>query len=92
MVILTLKSNIDYLNFGGANQDEMIGWIDGNGTNNLQLFDKKGSNVVDEYFYIRDNQIVCRQNLRIFKATTNKKSALNDCLFYLVSIPATHPS
>jgi len=81
---VTLKNNIEYFNFGGAHQDEMIGWIDGNGMENLQLIDAKGNNVIDEYFYTRENQLVCRQNLRIFKATTNKKIALNDCLFYVV--------
>lgn len=81
---ITLKSNIEYLNFGGAHQEEMIGWIDGHGIANLELLDKKGNNVVDEYFYARDNQLVCRHNLRIFKATENKQVALNDCLFYVV--------
>jgi len=81
---VTLKRNIEYFNFGGALQDEMIGWIDGNDIENLQLLDKKGRNVIDEYFYTRENQLVCRQNLRIFKATTNKKIALSDCLFYVV--------
>ncbi|MCW8833128.1 MAG: hypothetical protein OQK03_07415, partial [Colwellia sp.] len=82
---VTLKNNIEYFNFGGAHQDEMIGWIDGDGLKNLQLLDKKGNNVIDEYFYTRENQLVCKQNLRIFKATSNKKVALNDCLFYLVA-------
>lgn len=81
---VTLKNNIEYFNFGGANQGEMIGWIDGNGIENLQLLDKEGNNLINEYFYIRENQLVCRQNLRIFKATTNKQAALNDCLFYVV--------
>jgi len=81
---VTLKNNIEYFNFGGAHQDEMIGWIDGNGIENLQLIDAKDNNVIDEYFYTRENQLVCRQNLRIFKATTNKQVALNDCLFYVV--------
>ena len=84
---VTLKSNIECFNFGGANQDEMIGWIDGNGIENLQLLDKENNNLVNEYFYTRENQLVCRQNLRIFKATTNKQVALNDCLFYVVISP-----
>jgi hypothetical protein len=84
---VTLKSNIEYLNFGGAHQDEMIGWIDGNGIENLQLLDKNGNNLVNDYFYIRENHLACRQNLRIFKATNNAKAALNDCLFYVVAIP-----
>lgn len=81
---ITLKKNVDYFNFGGANQDEMIGWIDGNGLENLQLLNKHGGNVINEYFYTRENQLVCKQNLRLFKATTDKQIALNDCLFYVV--------
>jgi hypothetical protein len=80
---VTLKSNIEYFNFGGAHQDEMIGWVDGDGTNNLILLDKEGKNIIDKYFYARDNLLVCRHNLRIFKATTNKDVALSDCLFYV---------
>jgi len=81
---ITLKQNINCFNFGGANQDEMIGWIDGNGLENLHLLNKHGDNVINEYFYIRENQLVCKQNLRLFKATSDKKIALNDCLFYVV--------
>ena len=81
---VTLKQNIEYFNFGGANKGEMIGWIDGKGLENLNLLDKKGKNVINEYFYTRENQLVCKQNLRLFKATTDKIAALNDCLFYVV--------
>lgn len=81
---VTLKKNIDCFNFGGANQGEMIGWIDGNGLENLQLLNNHGCNVIDDYFYIRENQLVCKQNLRLFKATSDKEAALNDCLFYVV--------
>lgn len=81
---VTLKQNIDCFNFGGANQDEMIGWIDGNGLENLELINKHECNIIDEYFYIRENQLVCKQNLRLFKATSNKQIALDDCLFYVV--------
>ncbi|MGL1957785.1 MAG: succinylglutamate desuccinylase/aspartoacylase family protein [Colwellia sp.] len=81
---VTLKTNIEYLNFGSAHQDEMLGWIDGKGLDNLQLLDNNDIDVIDEYFYARENQLVCRQNLRIFKATINKHVAINDCLFYVV--------
>ena len=89
---ITLKKNIEYLNFGGAKKDEMIGWTDCNGTDNLQLFDKQGNNIVNEYFYTRENQLVSRQNLRIFKATSDRDVALNDCLFYLVIKAPSHAS
>lgn len=81
---VTLKQNIDYFNFGGANQGEMLGWIDGNGLDNLQLLNKHGVNDISEYFYTRENQLVCKQNLRLFKVTTDKQIALSDCLFYVV--------
>lgn len=62
----------------------MIGWIDGDGLKNLRLLNKHGCNVIDEYFYTCENQLVCKQNLRMFKATTDKQIALKDCLFYVV--------
>ena len=79
-----MKSNIECFNFGSAHQDEMLGWVDGNGLKNLKLMDKNGLNVLHEYFYIRENQLVCRCDLRLFKATRNKANAMNDCLFYIV--------
>jgi hypothetical protein len=81
---VTIKNTIEYFNFGGVYQDEMIGWIDGNGINNLQILNKQGHNVIDDYFYTRENLLVCKHNLRIFKATTSKQAALSDCLFYVV--------
>lgn len=85
---VTLKDNIECFNFGSAHRDEMLGWIDGNGLDNLQLIDNNGKNVLEEYFYVRENQLVCRHNLRLFKATTNKKTAISDCLFYVVKLPS----
>ncbi|KGJ87721.1 succinylglutamate desuccinylase/aspartoacylase domain-containing protein [Colwellia psychrerythraea] len=87
---VTLKDNIECFNFGSALQDEMLGWIDGNGLNSLQLIDKVGTDVLNEYFYARENQLVCRHNLRLFKATTNKNTAINDCLFYVVKLASTN--
>jgi len=83
---VTLKDNIECFNFGSAHQDEMLGWTDGQGLNNLQLFDNKGNDVLDMYFYTRENQLVCRHNIKLFKATTNKTIATKDCLFYLVKV------
>ncbi len=85
---ITLKDNIEYFNFGSAHQDEMLGWMSGRGLDNLKLLDNSNTNVIEEYFYARENQLVCKQNLRIFKATKNKKAAMNDCLFYVVKLSA----
>lgn len=83
---VTLKDNIECFNFGSAHQDEMLGWIDGKGLNNLQLVNKNGKDVLDDYFYTRENQLVSRHNIKLFKATTNKVIATKDCLFYLVKV------
>jgi hypothetical protein len=83
---ITLKSNIDYFNFGHIYEDEMIGWTDTNGLKNLELSDLRGKNIVDEYFYIRDNQLVCKHTYQLLKATTNINSAKEDCLFYVVKV------
>jgi len=88
---ITLKENIEYFNFGSAHQNEMLGWMSGNGLDNLQLLDNSNTNVIDEYFYARENQLVCKQNLRIFKATKNKSAAINDCLFYVVKLSTNKP-
>lgn len=64
----------------------MLDWIDGNGLANLQLIDKSGTDVLAEYFYTRENQLICRHNLRLFKATTHKNIVMNDCLFYVVKL------
>lgn len=81
---VTLKDNIECFNFGSAHQHEMLGWVDGEGLKNLKLIDNNGIDVLDEYFYIRENQLVCRYDLRLFKATSDKGKAMNDCLFYVV--------
>ena len=85
---VTLKNNIECFNFGSAHQDEMLGWLDVNGLDNLTLVDKSGKDVLHDYFYIRENQLVCRSNLRLFKATTHKDTAIKDCLFYVVKLPS----
>ncbi|WP_353518941.1 succinylglutamate desuccinylase/aspartoacylase family protein [Thalassotalea sp. SU-HH00458] len=81
---VTLLDNIEQFNYGGAHQGQMLGWLDSKGLKNLQLLNEDQENVIDEFFTLRDNQLVCATHLRIFKATTNEFIAKNDCLFYVV--------
>jgi hypothetical protein len=85
---VTLKNNIEQYNFGGAAQGQMLGWLDSNLLDNLQLFNSQNENVVDSYFAVRDNQLVCAMNLRIFMATTSENIAKMDYLFYVVKSPS----
>jgi len=84
---VTLKSNIEQFNYGSACQGQMLGWLDENGLDNLQLLDDAKENVIEEYFCTRDSQLVCAVHVRIFMATTIKNIAQNDCLFYVVKVP-----
>lgn len=81
---VTLLSKIEQFNFGGAHKGQMLGWLDEQGLSNLQLINENQENVITEYFSLRDNQLVCSTNLKIFMATPNEEIAKNDCLFYVV--------
>lgn len=82
---VTLLAKIEQFNFGGAHKGQMLGWLDENGLDNLQLINESHEDVISEYFTVRDNQLVCATNLRIFMATPSYKIAKNDCLFYVVN-------
>jgi len=82
---VTLLAKIEQFNFGGAHKGQILGWLDENGLNNLQLINENNVNVITEYFTVRDNQLVCATNLRIFMATPSYEIAKNDCLFYVVN-------
>ncbi|MEW6992260.1 succinylglutamate desuccinylase/aspartoacylase family protein [Colwelliaceae bacterium 6441] len=83
---VTLLTKIEQFNFGGAHKGQMLGWLDEHGLDNLQLINENNENVIAEYFTVRDNQLVCATNLRIFMATPNYEIAKNDCLFYVVHL------
>jgi len=81
---VTLKNNIEQYNFGGAQQGQMLGWLDSKLLDNLQLLNSQNENVLQHYFSVRSNQLICAINLRIFMATANKNTAKRDYLFYVV--------
>ena len=83
---VTLLSKIEQFNFGGAHKGQMLGWLDEHGLDNLQLINENQENVISDYFTVRDNQLVCATNLRIFMATPSFEIAQNDCLFYIVNL------
>ncbi len=86
---VTLISKIEQFNYGSAKQGQLLGWLDEHGLDNLQLINDVDENVIDEYFTVRDNQLVCKTNMRIFMATADKNIAVNDCLFYVVNLPSS---
>ncbi|MBA6289386.1 hypothetical protein [Colwellia sp. MB3u-4] len=47
--------------------------------------DDEKNNVIDDYFIAKENQLVCKQEMKIFMATLNKDLAMADGLFYIVN-------
>lgn len=81
---VTLCSKIEQFNFGGAKEGQLLGWLDEQGLENLELLNDSKENVIENYFTVRDSQLVCATNMQIFMATADRNIAMNDCLFYVV--------
>ena len=86
---VTLSAKIEQFNYGSARKGQMLGWLDEHGLSNLQLLNGAEENVIEQFFTLRDNQLVCATHLRIFMATAMHEIAVNDCLFYVVNMPNT---
>lgn len=82
---LVLKSYIEQFNFGDTCSGRTLGWVDGNGLDNLSLIDANGNNCIANYFCIEQNKLKSKVNMRLFMATGNLSIARNDCLCYIVA-------
>jgi hypothetical protein len=81
---VTLISSIEQTNFYGAKKGQSLGWLDALGLENFELINDEKINVIHDYFIAKDNQFICKQDMKIFMATSNKDIAKTDCLFYIV--------
>ncbi|EGG99081.1 DevC-like ABC transporter permease component [gamma proteobacterium IMCC2047] len=87
---LTLHSDVEHFNFGEAPANSVLGWLGPRGINCLTARDSMGSEHIEHYFEVHDNQLLTRQPLRLFMVTKNPSIALSDCLFYLVPVDDCH--
>ncbi|WP_371189111.1 succinylglutamate desuccinylase/aspartoacylase family protein [Thalassotalea maritima] len=82
---VTLIDHIEQHNFGIVYAEQMLGWVDHHGLDNLTLLDANGIEQINAYFHLRGNQLLPKRPIRIFMATRQADIARNDCLFYLVN-------
>lgn len=82
---VTLLSNIEQFNYGILRAEQMLGWVDQQGLDNLQIIDKQGNNCIGQYFTLRGNQLISKTDLNIFMATKIASIAKSDCLLYFVA-------
>ena len=85
---LTLPPTVEHLNFGVTIKNTLIGWINSDVASELSaLFSCRNSfdeSVLHELIYISGNQILARQDLKLFMITCDPVIAKMDCLLYAV--------
>ncbi|NMP32582.1 hypothetical protein HII17_13530 [Thalassotalea sp. M1531] len=80
---VTLRADIEEVNFINNINGMHIGWVDANGLSNLELEEPQLHGKISDYFAVQDGKLVGDADLRIFMATSRTDIALNDCLFYI---------
>lgn len=83
---VTFKENLDMFNYGGAQVGQLLGWLDRKGLDNLELVNEVNENVIDDYFYQRDNQLVVKKAFKLFLAHNDMNLIDRKCLFYVTAI------
>ncbi len=83
---LTLRHDIEQLNFGTTLADNNLGWLGPEGLRGLQVVDIDGIDHINEYFEVRDNELHARNKLHLFMVTKNLEIAVSDCLFYFCEV------
>lgn len=82
---VTLRQNIEQFNYGGCCEGLLLGWLDDNGLENLEMLNDQGVNVIETYFKIDENKLLCATNLKMFMASNQKDITRDNCLFYVVN-------
>ena len=87
---VTLRKNIEQFNYGGCCEGLLLGWLDDNGLENLEMLNDQGVNVIENYFRMDDNKLVCATSIKIFMASNQTDIVRLDCLFYVVNNVNNH--
>lgn len=81
---ISIRRDIEDLNFGITPAGTPLGWVDEYGLQNIEIEGEHANAMPEDYFEIKHNQLVTSKDMRIFMATTKRKVAVHDCLFYLI--------
>jgi len=80
----TVARDVDRHNFELLPAGTPIGWIAPNVERPLVALDDTRNDVAKDFFTVRDGVVETRRPLVPIMMTTNRQSALDDCLFYAV--------
>ncbi len=82
---ITVRADIEKFNDAPLRVVDMIGWLDADGLEHLRVSsDADHPHAVSDFFKVEDGQLLPKQDLRLFMATTRPDIAASDCLFYFV--------
>lgn len=82
---VTLRSDVESLNFHRVETDECIGWLGPSGLDALRAETADGHDILAELLRAApDGSLVPRQPLHLFMITGDAAAAREDCLFYTV--------
>lgn len=82
---VTLRTDIEHLNFGVVAADTPLGWIKGEAVDYFRAQDKNGSCALARLIRVEDGVLYPAQALKLFMITNNATIARSDCLFYAVA-------
>jgi len=80
---VTLKPDIEKINFLTNAKGEQLGWVDENGLGNLTIEEPHIHGKISDYFAVENGELLCKTDFRIFMATARPDIAIHDCLFYI---------
>ena len=83
---LTLRHDIETLNFATTLPEQNLGWLGPEGLKGLQAIDIDGVDHVHDYFVVKNNALHARDRLHLFMVTKNLEIAVSDCLFYFCEV------
>ncbi|MCA9093668.1 MAG: hypothetical protein KDA68_09295, partial [Planctomycetaceae bacterium] len=81
---LTLREDLDRLNFQELESGECLGWTDTRSGTPLVVTDQSGRNVTDEYLVTRNGRIELRRPAVPAMLTCDQNVIRQDCLGYFM--------
>jgi len=82
---ITLRPDIEHLNFGVVPMGTSLGWAQGDTRRLFTALDAGGRCAVSKLVRIEGDELYPAMDLKLFMITTNAAIATTDCLFYAVA-------
>lgn len=82
-VDITLRKDIELLNYELVRQGTAIGWLNHDLEKSLNAYDQDNKNIICELFCVKNEHIILKKDCHVFMATSILDIALSDCLFYI---------